>query len=220
MVTRQGVRADTAPVAAGATVARVAWGARLWPRLALAAAALLLGLSTPLPYWTLTLHAPQYPRGLSITLHTQKVTGDVDEVDGLNHYIGMMKLANAAAFERRIAGVAIAAIVALGLLAAALRHRATALLALPVVAFPLLFVGDLSYWLYRAGHDLDPTAALSTSIKPFTPRLIGLGRVGQFSTTAQFDFGFYLAALAALCAVVGIALRFRRRATRGRAVHE
>ena len=32
-----------------------------------------------------------------------KLTGDVSEVDGLNHYIGMMKLNDAAAIERQIA---------------------------------------------------------------------------------------------------------------------
>lgn len=215
MVTRQGLRAETRPTATPAGWSAAVRGARLWQRLALAAAALLLGLSTLLPYWTLTLHAPQYPKGLSITLYTQKVTGDVDEVDGLNHYIGMMKLADAAVFERRVAGMAIAALVVLGLVAAALRHRAATLLALPIVAFPFVFAADLSYWLYRAGHELDRTAALSTSIKPFTPRLLGLGRVGQFSTTARFEPGFYLALLAAVIALVAIAPRFRRVAARG-----
>ena len=93
-----------------------------------------------------------------------------------------------------------------------LGSRVAALLALPIVAFPFVFVADLYYWLYRAGHELDPTAALSTSIKPFTPRLLGLGRVGQFSTTARFEPGFYLALLAAIVALAVIALRLRRKA--------
>lgn len=215
MITMPKSRADAPPVVAPERRVTTAGSAHLWPRLAIAAAALLLGLATLLPFWTLTLHAPQYPKGLSITLYTQQVTGDVAEVDGLNHYIGMMKLANAAVFERRIAKAAIAAIVVLGLVAAALRHRLAALLAIPIIAFPLVFVADLFYWLYRAGHELDRTAALSTSIKPFTPRLLGLGRVGQFSTTAQFDLGFYLALLAAVIALVGIVLRFRRGTTAG-----
>jgi len=121
-----------------------------------------------------------------------------------------MKLGDAAILERRVARVAIVAIVVLGVLAALLRPRLAALLALPIVAFPLAFVGDLFFWLYRAGHNLDASAALSTSIKPFTPHLIGLGRVGQFSTTARFEPGFYLALAAAVFALVGIAFRFRR----------
>ncbi len=215
MATRQPLQLEGTPTTARALRASAAQRARLWPRLILAAAALLLGLSTLLPYWTLTLHAPQYPRGLSVTLYTQKLTGDVEEIDGLNHYIGMMKLGDAAILERRVARAALAAIVLLGLLAALLRPRAAALLALPVVAFPLVFVGDLFYWLYRAGHELDPSAALSTSIKPFTPHLLGLGRVGQFSTTARFEVGFYLALAAAVLALAGIALRIRRQAAQG-----
>jgi hypothetical protein len=57
---------------------------------------------------------------------------------------------------------------------------------------------DLFAWLYYAGHSLDPTAALSSSIKPFTPRLLGEGDIGQFSTVASFGLGFYLALIAVL----------------------
>jgi len=210
MAIRHQLQMERASVAAPALHASTVRRAGLWPRLLLVVAALLLGLATLLPFWTLTLHAPQYPKGLSITLYTQKLTGDVGEIDGLNHYIGMMKLGDAAILERRVARVAIVAIVVLGVLAALLRPRLAALLALPIVAFPLAFVGDLFFWLYRAGHNLDASAALSTSIKPFTPHLIGLGRVGQFSTTARFEPGFYLALAAAVFALVGIAFRFRR----------
>lgn len=189
--------------------APVAWP---WGRFLLALAAVLLSLSLTMPYWSLTLHAPQYPGGLNATIYTQQLEGDISEIDGLNHYIGMMKLGAAARIERGLAPVALPVLALLALLAAFLRPRWAALLATPVVTFPFIFVADLFYWLYRAGHELDQRAALHTSVGPFTPHLLGVGRVGQFSTTARFELGLYVSLLAALVALVGIVLRFRRAA--------
>jgi len=200
---------DTAPVAASP---RAATRRLAWPRLALAVGSVLLAVSNLFEYWHLTLNAPQYPGGLKVTLFTHKLEGDVREVDGLNHYIGMMPLGDAAGFERDIAMVAMAAFVVLGLLAAFLAAKKVAWLALPIILFPLAFVVDLYFWLYKAGHDLDPTAALSSSIKPFTPAILGRGEVGQFSTDAIFGLGFWLVVAAALLALAGLIGRLRARA--------
>jgi hypothetical protein len=179
------------------------------PRILILLAAVLLGASTAFEYWSLTLHAPQYPDGLEVTIFTHEVVGDVSEVDGLNHYIGMMPLADAASFERSIAVGATIVIIALGLAATIMRPKRTALMAMPIVLFPMVFAADLYFWLYKAGHDLDPTAALSSSIKPFTPAILGEGIVGQFSTTAHFGGGFWLAIAAAVLAIAGIIGRMR-----------
>ncbi len=178
-------------------------------RLLIQLAAILLGVSLAFQYWSLTLHAPQYPDGLEVTIFTHKVVGDVSEVDGLNHYIGMMPLADAAEFEREIAAPATVVIIIAAFVASLLRPRWTALLALGVVMFPIVFAADLYFWLYKAGHDLDPTAALSNSIKPFTPAILGEGIVGQFSTTAYFGAGFWIAVAAAVLAFLGIIGRVR-----------
>lgn len=184
-----------------------------WPKLAILLATLLLIVSTLFSYWALTLHAPQYPDGLKIVIGTQSVTGDVREVDGLNHYIGMMPLGDAADFERSIASWAITLFVILGVLAVILSPRWAPYLAIPIILFPFAFAADLYFWLYRAGHNLDPTAALSSSVKPFTPAILGEGIVGQFSTTAMFQTGWFIAVAGAVLAALGI-FELRRRARR------
>src|SRR5690606_18666660 len=87
-----------------------------------------------------------------------------------------------------------------------LRGRKRWLAVAPAIAFPIVFVADLFAWLYHAGHSLDPTAALSSSIKPFTPRLLGEGHIGQFSTVANFSYGFYLVLVAVLVIVAATLL--------------
>ena len=75
-----------------------------------AAGALAFGASYFLPYWNFKLVAPQYPKGLFMTIFLSGVGGAVDEVDIINHYIGMHKLTEAAPIERAIGGYAVAAI--------------------------------------------------------------------------------------------------------------
>ena len=53
--------------------------------------ALLFGLLL-FPMWRIELQAPQYPEGLLLQLHANKIGGDVDIINGLNHYIGMKTL--------------------------------------------------------------------------------------------------------------------------------
>jgi hypothetical protein len=72
------------------------------------------------------------------------------------------------------------------------------ILRLPVIIYPVIFVADLFAWLYYAGHALDPHAPMSSSIKEFTPRIVGMGTIGQFHTEAGFATGFYLAVVAAV----------------------
>src|SRR6476646_7960337 len=42
-----------------------------------------------LPAWRIDLFAPQYPEGLTMYIWINNITGQVDIINGLNHYIGM-----------------------------------------------------------------------------------------------------------------------------------
>ncbi len=185
-------------------------GRYLLPTLLFAAAAILLLASIFLPYWSLTLHAPQYPAGLRVEARLNGISGDVNEIDGLNHYIGMRPLAEAASFERSISILGVA-VVALLILAAIFVHSPwAALLALPALLFPVIFLADLQYWLANFGQNLDPKAPLSSSVKPFIPPVLFEGRIAQFTTTAAPAMGLWLAILASILILVG--LYFHRRA--------
>src|SRR5262245_7607772 len=52
-------------------------------------AAALAAASTMLPLWSMTMRAPQYPRGLHLYAYGSSLAGDVHEINILNHYIGM-----------------------------------------------------------------------------------------------------------------------------------
>ena len=182
----------------------------LLPTAFLGGAVLLLLISIFLPYWSLTLHAPQYPGGLKIQLYVNHVTGDVHEIDGLNHYIGMRSMEDAAAIERTLS---IIMIVGIGLLAVAaiyVHSPMAVFFSFPAFLFPVIFLSDLYFWLWNFGTNLDPKAPLSSSVKPFVPPLLGEGNVGQFKTVASWDIGLIMAILASL--LIGVGLYFHRRA--------
>lgn len=173
-----------------------------WLVLALATVGAVLFVATWfLPWWHFTLIAPQYPKGLHLIISLSGVTGDVQEINTINHYIGMGHIDDAAQLEKALSGYLIGGLaVATTVLALFVGRRLNGLLAAAALAFPLGFLLDTQYWLYRFGHDLDPTAAIDFA--PFTPTLIGVGKVGQFSTIAVPNAGFYLALGAVLLVVV------------------
>jgi len=182
----------------------------LLPTVLFLLAALLLLVSIFLPYWEMTLFAPQYPKGLTVQAFLNDIQGDVGEIDGLNHYIGMRPLAEAATFEKSISIIGVAVLALLVLAAVFVHNRWAALLALPALLFPVIFLLDLQFWLANFGTNLDPTAALSSSVKPFVPKVLGVGMIAQFKTEAGPAAGLWLAIVASLLILLG--LYFHRRA--------
>ena len=122
----------------------------------------------------------------------------------------MRPLGEAASLELSLSVAAIVVISLLVLATILIHTRWAALLALPAILFPFMFLGDLAYWLRNFGNNLDPTAPLSSSIKPFTPPVLGVGKIGQFATVADPDIGLILAVIASFLIIVG--LFFHRRA--------
>jgi copper chaperone NosL len=76
--------------------------AYLIPSFLLMLGGLLLIISIFLPYWSMTMYAPQYPKGLKVDVYVNQLEGDVREIDSLNHYLGMPPLDEGGQLERSI----------------------------------------------------------------------------------------------------------------------
>jgi hypothetical protein len=181
------------------------------------AAALLL-LSTAQPYWKIVLYAPQYPEsmypgGLQMNVYVDRLEGndattvnDIAEIDGLNHYIGMKSLGDAAQLERSIAMYVIVLFTALLAVAAFWRRKWAWLLTLPALTFPIAFMVDLTAWMYYFGHSLNPSAALSNAIGSFMPTVLGEGVIAQFRSVAHLQTGWYFAAGGTLLSILALVI--------------
>jgi hypothetical protein len=180
------------------------------PTIIMLAAAIILFISIFLPYWKLTLFAPQYPGGLKAQMYVNRLTGDIQEIDGLNHYIGMKPLGEAAVLERTLSVYIIIGL-ALLIIGTIYVHSPLALfLAIPAIMYPAFFLGDLYFWMRTFGTNLDQNAPLKNAVKPFVPPLLGEGKIAQFSTVATWEVGLFLSIAASVLIIVG--LYFHRRA--------
>lgn len=178
-------------------------------RLMVVSAALLL-VSMLFPYWVLNLEAPQFPDGLTVTAYVNRLEGDVGELEGLNHYVGLGSFEDAAVFERSIAIYAIAGLALLLLAGLYIHSRWVLVMVLPGLLFPIVFLVDLQYWLYDFGHNLDPLAPLAAAVGEFTPPIFGPAEIAQFNTLALPGLGLILAFAAS--GLLAYALVLHRRA--------
>jgi hypothetical protein len=181
----------------------------------------LLLLLTPLflaliaPIWQMRFEAPQYPQGLELTIFPYTVTGDLQEVNTLNHYIGMAKIDRAALSDLDFLPFAIGAFALLLLRVVALGDLRSLLdLVALYTYFGVFAFARFAYTLYVFGHNLDPKAPFQ--VEPFTPTVLGTGTVANFTITSLPARGsFYLASIGVgLLVVLALNLRGGTRASR------
>ena len=180
-------RATAVRMASGATAAGLVW------------------LSSLLPLWTMTMRAPQYPKGLRLHAYGNGMTGDLRELNILNHYIGMPPI-EVPQLETAVFPVGIALLIALCLLSPAHRWLARAAVT-ATLGTPLLILLDLQWRLYSFGHSLDPHAPIR--LKPFTPLVLGTSRMGNFISTGQVSTGVVVLIAAAIVLIAGTRLSRR-----------
>ena len=167
---------------------------------ALAAVLLLASLSFPL--WVAELQAPQYPGGLHMRASGGEVTGDVEEINLLNHYVGMRTFVATDIPELGLWGPTVAAGLVLVVVATISRRRWMRVLAkIGLFAIPIGVLADIQWRLWQYGHDLNSEAALR--IDEFTPWVIGRTKVWNFNTLARPGLGL-LAVLAAALVVTAL----------------
>jgi len=159
-------------------------------RVLVAVAALLLLPMFFTPIWRVYLQAPQYPEGIGMQIWINTVTGikenDLDNINNLNHYIGMKRIEPDTIPELRIMPFIVAALVVAGGAAAALGRRrlAQGWVALFLVV-SLVGLADFWRWEYDYGHDLDmENAIIKVPGMTYQPPLIGSKQLLNFTATS------------------------------------
>lgn len=151
------------------------------------------------PLWRIELDAPQYPEGLVLLIHPSGLGGDVEIVNGLNHYIGMKTLHTEDFVEFVILPYAIMAFGALFILAAALNKRLlTSTVIIGYLLFCVISMIDFWKWEYDYGHNLDPNAAIQVPGMSYQPPLIGFKQLLNFGAYSIPDIGGWIFAGVAL----------------------
>lgn len=167
----------------------------------IALSAVLVVISLFFPWWKMLFFAPQYPEGLNIIVYPNKLEGEIDIVNGLNHYIGMKNFSEENFPELQYLSYIIGGLAALTLITALLRKKVVlyGLIGVFVIG-GLLGVYDLYNALKEYGTDLSPTAPIK--MDPFIPPIIGHNTIANFETTSLLGTGTYFVIAAFLLLLI------------------
>lgn len=146
-----------------------------------------------LPMWRIELTAPQYPEGLVLKIFPNKLGGDVEIVNGLNHYIGMKTLHAKDFIEFTVLPYLIG-FFALLFVVVAIVNRKVFLYILTglFLAFAILAMVDFWRWEYDYGHNLDPHAAIQVPGMSYQPPLLGYKELLNFGAFSIPDAGGWI----------------------------
>jgi len=163
-----------------------------------------------MPIWAVSLEAPNYPKeafpeGIPVFFHFDGFSGEVHEMNTINHYVGMDPMWVGGKLEREIGIYALLLLSLIMVYFIAYHNKIFKLGMLIPVSLPVLFIADYSYWLYWFGHNLHDWGAFK--IKPFMPTVFGDGKIAQFTTHSYPTIGFYLLVAISLLSLLAILAR-------------
>ncbi len=169
----------------------------------MAGAVLFIALFVPI--WQIQLTAPQYPEGLELFIHADKLSGDVKIINGLNHYIGMKELHKDDFIEFVVLPYIIVFLGVIGLLTAVVNRRELFFFWVIFFAvFGILTIIRFYLWLYDYGHNLDPKAPIQVPGMSYQPPMIGYKKLLNFGAYSIPVTGGWIMIGAVVMAIWGV----------------
>lgn len=164
-----------------------------------------------LPLWRIDLIAPQYPEGLRLLIFTNKLAGNVDIINGLNHYIGMKTLHTDDFIEFKILPYLVG-FFSLSFLTVAFlgKRKLFYLLFILFICFGILSMYDFWRWEYNYGHDLMPHAAIVVPGMAYQPPLIGFKQLLNFGAYSFPDSGGWIFIIVGILSCLVWVLEWRK----------
>ena len=164
------------------------------------------------PMWHIDLDAPQYPEGLRLLIYANKLAGNVDIINGLNHYIGMKSLHADDFIEFKILpaiiGFFAAAFIAVAIFA---KRKWLNILCALFVSFGIVAMVDFWRWEYNYGHNLNPDAAIIVPGMAYQPPLIGFKQLLNFGAYSIPDIGGWIFIAVGIILLSLVILEWRRK---------
>ncbi len=156
-------------------------------------ALLFMSVSLILPIWRIEIWAPQYPEWLTLQIFASHMAGNVDQINILNHYIGMQHIVPDQIPELQIIPWVLTIILVTGLLLLFFAKK----LLLPKIWFgltillSLLGFYDFYLWGYRYGHNLHPDAPIKIPGMTYQPPLLGYKKILNIEAYSIPDISTY-----------------------------
>lgn len=156
-------------------------------------ATLLLVTVYYLPIWSIQLWAPQYPEGLEMLIWINNLSGNVDVINDLNHYIGMGKINIDMFPEFGFMVYVLGFVIFFGVTTFFVNKRFMLYLysSLLIIAAIAALI-DFYKWEYHYGHTLNPMAAIIIEGQSYQPPLIGYKQLLNFTALSMPSYGGWI----------------------------
>src|SRR5262245_32298386 len=184
-------------------------------RVLLAIASAILLFARSLPLWRIDLIAPQYPEGLGMAIYASTVRGakehDLENINKLNHYIGMKRIEPDAISDLRIIPWFIIGLAVAGLISAAVGRRRVAIAWLGAFAVVgAIGLWDFRRWQHDYGTNLDAEhAIIKVPGMTYDPPLVGTEQLLNFTATSSPAAGSLVLAIGFGLGVIAVMKRSR-----------
>ncbi|WP_235291274.1 hypothetical protein [Portibacter lacus] len=185
------------------------------PRILIFLAGILLISLFIWPMWKITLLAPQYPDGVQMHIYINKIggktPGTLQNVNILNHYIGMKKITPESIPELKyMPPIVIFYIITafiVGIFNKKWMYWAWLISLILVLSIGLY---DFYLWEYDYGHSLDPKAPMKFEGASFQPPLIGRKEIINFTAISLPHIGGYFLGLSIMLGMVATYLKSKK----------
>ncbi|GGF50501.1 hypothetical protein KZP23_22125 [Echinicola marina] len=178
-------------------------------------AVLCLGILFLQPLWKITLEAAQFPGGLDLYIWINKISGNdkhiIQNINILNHYIGMKPIHPDAIPELRYFPWVVIGMMAFGLICIGVNRPWFYLSwVLVMIGLGALGIYDFYLWLYDYGHNLDPNAPIKIANMNYMPPLFGEKDLLNFYVRSYPNWGGVFLGLAILLGAGAFYLKGKR----------
>ncbi len=160
-------------------------------------AVVLMGSLFIWPMWKITLKAPQYPDGVTMHIYINKIggktPGTLQNVNILNHYIGMKPIHPDSIPELKLMPPIVIFFMIYGIVTVFVNRRWLYWTwALSLTIMLALGLYDFYLWEYDYGHSLDPNAPMKFEGESFQPPLIGVKHIINFTAISLPGLAGYM----------------------------
>jgi copper chaperone NosL len=167
------------------------------------------------PIWDIELEAPQYPEGLGMQIWISSIQGDLQTINGLNHYIGMKEIIPDSIPELKYMQYILGGLIVIGF--GAVLFRSNTIFYIWFLLFITAGIAggvDFYLWEYDYGHDLDPRAAIKVPGMNYQPPLWGSKQLLNFTAHSYPHTGGWIIILAGAAALLLVIseLKFKKTA--------
>jgi hypothetical protein len=146
------------------------------------------------PIWRITLEAPQYPKGVTMYIWINKLSGDepgtLQNINILNHYVGMKMIEPESIPELKFFPIVIIGMSVLGIIFGFLNNKKLWISwGILLLILGALGIYDFYLWEYDYGHNLSDDAPIKVPGQAYQPPLIGSKMLLNFNAISYPYYG-------------------------------